>query len=467
MVHDIRGLALSGATVVSLPHFEAAVRQLSLYIDDPIATVDQALAENPEFVMAHALRAWLHLIGTEPAGMQIARASLAAAQKLPATDREQGHLTAISHLVEGRWWAASRVLEDISIEYPHDLLALQIGHQTDFFRGDARMLRDRIARALPAWRADLPGYHAVLGMQAFGLEETGQYAAAEKTGRRAIELEPRDGWAQHAVAHVMEMQGRPREGIAWMQKNIAGLAQNSFLAVHNWWHLALYHLDLGEIEEALALFDGPIYGTRSRIILELIDACALLWRLHLRGLDVGDRWQPLIEAWEPVTDASSYAFNDVHAMMAFVGGQRPDLVRRLLQAQDAAMAAPGDNATFTREVGRPVALALKAFGDGCYAECLQRLRSVRNVAQRFGGSHAQRDLIDLTLIEAALRAGEGRLARALASERTHLKPTSTFNWRLTARAQSLLGEERNAGQSAAWSAAIAAAAEGPRMREAA
>jgi tetratricopeptide (TPR) repeat protein len=437
MVHDIRGLALSGATVVSLPHFEAAVRQLSLYIDDPIATVDQALAENPEFVMAHALRAWLHLIGTEPAGMQIARASLAAAQKLPATNREQGHLTAISHLVEGRWWATSRVLEDISIENPRDLLALQIGHQTDFFRGDARMLRDRIARALPAWTADLPGYHAMLGMQAFGLEETGQYAAAEKTGRRAIELEPRDGWAQHAVAHVMEMQGRPREGIAWMQKNTAGLAQNSFLAVHNWWHLALYHLDLGEIEEALALFDGPIYGTRSRIILELIDACALLWRLHLRGLDVGDRWQPLIEAWEPVTDASSYAFNDVHAMMAFVGGQRPDLVRRLLQAQDAAMAAPGDNATFTREVGRPVALALKAFGDGCYAECLQRLRSVRNVAQRFGGSHAQRDLIDLTLIEAALRDGQPALASALAAERQAVRPSSPLAKLFASRAEEL------------------------------
>ncbi len=111
MIHDIRGLALSGATAASLPRFEAAVRQLNLYIDNPVATVDQALAESPEFVMAHALRAWLHLIGTEPAGVQIARATLAAAQKLPATDREQGHLTAIGHLVEGRWSAASQVLE--------------------------------------------------------------------------------------------------------------------------------------------------------------------------------------------------------------------------------------------------------------------------------------------------------------------------------------------------------------------
>ena len=111
-------------------------------------------------------------------------------------------------------------------------------------------------------------------------------------------------------------------------------------------------------------------------------------------------------------------------MMAFVGGQRPDLVRRLLQAQDAAMAAPGDNATFTRDVGRPVVLALKAFGNACYADCVQRLRSVRNTAQRFGGSHAQRDLIDLTLIEAALRDGQPALASALAAERQAVRPSS-------------------------------------------
>ena len=139
--------------------------------------------------------------------------------------------------------------------------------------------------------ADVPGYHAVLGMHAFGLEETGDYAAAEKSGRDAVELEPRDGWAQHAVAHVMEMQGRQRDGIAWMPDNADGWSRDSFFAVHNWWHVALYHLDLGEIDEVLALFDGPIYGARSRVILDMIDASAMLWRLHLRGIDVGDRWQ--------------------------------------------------------------------------------------------------------------------------------------------------------------------------------
>ena len=204
--------------------------------------------------MAHALKAWLHLLGTEPAGLPIARAALAAAEESPANERERGHLAAIRHLVEGRWHAAGRVLEDVTIAAPRDALGLLAGHQIDFFTGHSRMLRDRIARALPHWDARTPGYHSVLGMHAFGLEETGDYARAEAAGRRGVELEPHDGWSQHAVAHVLEMQNRTADGIAWMRSN-DGWAGDSFFQVHNWWHLALYYLERGDIDEVLALFD--------------------------------------------------------------------------------------------------------------------------------------------------------------------------------------------------------------------
>jgi hypothetical protein len=437
MFKDVRGHALSGATATSLPHFETAVRELNLFINDPIATVDKAIAESPEFVMAHALKAWLLLLGTEPAAVPLARAALVTASRLPATAQEKGHLAAIEQLVEGRWRAASRLLEDVAIEHPRDLLALQVGHQIDFFRGDARMLRDRIARARPAWSPDVPGYHVVLGMHAFGLEETGEYAEAERLGRRAVGLEVRDAWAQHAVAHVMEMQGRHSDGIAWMAANSIGWAHDSFLAVHNWWHVALYHLDLGEIDEVLTLFDGPIYGSRSGLVLDLVDASALLWRLRLRGIDVGNRWRAVADAWQPVAEAGLYAFNDVHAVMAFIGAGRNDWVERVLDAQLAATNEDGDNALFTQEVGHSVARALKAFGRENYAECIRLLRDVRNIACRFGGSHAQRDVIDLTLIEAALRSGHPAMARALAAERHAIRPKSPLARLLVNRAAEL------------------------------
>src|SRR5690606_17508386 len=340
-------------------------------------------------------------------------------------------------LASGRWQAAGQVLEDIAIEHPRDALALQAGHQVDYFTGNARMLRDRIARALPAWDAAMPGYHAVLGMHAFGLEETGDYARAEAQGRRAVELQPRDGWAQHAVAHVMEMQCRQREGVAWMRANPDAWSKESFLQVHNWWHLALFHYELGEIDEVLSLFDGPIFGSRSRVSLNMVDASAILWRLHLSGIDVGNRWEAVADNWEAAEGAGTYAFNDAHAMMAFIGANRPAAARRLIDAQRAAIEGEGDNSAFTREVGHPVTLAILAFGEGDYAETVRLLRPIRHIANRFGGSHAKRDFIDLTLIEAAMRAGNGPLARALSAERHDARPDSPLSAFLLRRARQL------------------------------
>jgi tetratricopeptide (TPR) repeat protein len=257
-------------------------------------------------------------------------------------------------------------------------------------------------------------------MHAFGLEECGDYARAEARGRRAVELEPRDAWAWHAVAHVLEMQDRRAEGIAWLRSDTDAWSHESSFAVHNWWHLALFHLDRGEIREALELYDGPIRGGTSQLVLELIDASALLWRLGLLGVDVGARWQAVADAWAPHANAS-YAFNDAHAMMAFVGAGQEERARTLLAAQERALASDADNATFTREVGAPVTRAIHAFGAGAHAESVRLLRPVREIAGRFGGSHAQRDVLDRTLLEAARRAGQLALAQGLEAERRDLR----------------------------------------------
>ncbi|WP_027591911.1 tetratricopeptide repeat protein, partial [Pseudomonas sp. RL] len=344
-----------------------------------------------------------------------------AASALPGNARERAHLVALGELLAGRWHAAGRVLEDLTIAWPQDILALQAGHLIDFYTGQQRLLRDRIARALPEWQAEMPGYHALLGMHAFGLEENADYTGAERAGRRAVELQPRDGWGQHAVAHVLEMQNRTDEGIAWMRERVTYWAGDSFFQVHNWWHLALYHLDREEIDEVLALFDGPIFGGRSPLALDLVDASALLWRLQLLGVELGARWQPLAGLWEAHADAGNYAFNDAHALMAFLGAGRDPAIERLFAAQRRALAGEGDNRQFTAEVGQPLCQAIQAFASGEYAECVRLLRPLRLIAQRFGGSHAQRDLLDLTLLEAARRSGQEALARALINERLQLR----------------------------------------------
>ena len=396
--YDIRGNPLTGASPAAAAAYIEGLGQLNLYIGDPVASAETAAAEAPGFVMGHALRAWLHLLSTEAQARAPARESWAVARELPKTEQEAGHIAAIGHLLDGRWHQAARILEDVTIAHPRDMLALQVGHQLDFFTGQARMLRDRIARALPAWSRETPGWHALLGMYAFGLEEMGDYAAAEGAGRAAVALQPRDAWAQHAVAHVMEMQGRAQDGIAWMRADPDAWSRENFFAVHNWWHLALYHLELDDIAAVLSLFDGPIHGARSQVMLDLIDAAALLWRLYLRGIDIANRWQTVAEAFAPAAGAwaSHYAFNDMHAMMAFVGSGRRDLAEQVLAVQHAAMAEDNDNAGFLRDVGHAVTRAILEFGDEHYSEVVRLIRPVRSIANRFGGSHAQRDVLDLT-----------------------------------------------------------------------
>ncbi len=439
---DAAGHRVSGANAESLAAFEQGARELLCMVDDPLSSTERALAASPEMTMAHVLKAWLHLLGTEPEALAVARASCAEAAKLPADERERRHVEAASALAAGRWHEAALRLEDLSLAYPRDTLALQCGHQLDFFRGDSRMLRDRVARALPAWDAAMPGWHAVLGMHAFGLEETGDYAAAEAAGRRSVELESRDSWGWHAVAHVHEMRNRPHDGIAWLAPTCERWATGSFLGCHNWWHLALFHLELDAHVEVLRLYDAAIGGTGSQVALDLVDASAILWRLHLRGVDIGAaRWASLAERWAPFAKAGHYAFNDLHAMIAFVGAGREALQGELLAAQRDAMARDGDdNAAFTRDVGHPAALAVQAFGRGDHAAAVAQLRPIRGQAHRFGGSHAQRDLIDLTLIEAALRAGDKPLAAGLAAERAALKPRSPLALRFVHRAQGLRSE---------------------------
>jgi tetratricopeptide (TPR) repeat protein len=443
---DSLGLAVSGANAQGLSGLEAAVHQFQCYIGDPVATLAGAAEASPGMAMGHLLNAYLHLLGTEPGLIGTARELRDRAAHLPMNERERGHLAAVSLIIDGRWRAAASTLEDITFAHPRDAIALQAGHIIDFLVGDSRMLRDRIARALPAWDVGMPGYHALLGMHAFGLEESGDYARAEAAGRKGIELEPRDGWSQHAVAHVMEMQGRRRDGITWMRTSPEAWSKESFFAVHNWWHLALYHLDLGEFKRVLDLYDRSIRPKPSTVALEMVDASALLWRLELRGVHVGARWKELADGWAPSVEDGHYAFNDAHAAMAFIGDGRDGALNTLLHTLELRAAGTDTNAMMTREVGLPLTRALQAFAAHDYGRTVDLLLPLRPIAHRFGGSHAQRDLIGLTLIEAAQRGGQWRLARALAAERRALKPASPFNWHLWGRALQSLGDAAGAEQ---------------------
>jgi hypothetical protein len=425
MIRDREGNPLPGANAEAATEFDAALASFSLYSGDPVAHINRAITAAPEFAMARAVKAWLFALATEPGASDYARKLAAETGNIPlaADPRAASLLGSLTPLLRGDWSAAAVRLDYHNAQFPRDLLGIQAGHLVDFYRAGSRSLRDRLARVLPRWSADDPAYGVLLGMYAFGLEETGAYASAEETGRRAIELEPRDCWAHHAVAHVMEMQGRAEDGIDWMiTREPHWAADDNAFKVHNWWHRALWHLDLCDIGAALALYDGPIRGLRSSVALDLVDAAALLWRVELCGGTVGDRWNELADAWAAQADGN-YPFNDWHAAIAALGAGRSDLVDRSI-ASLRATRADSETGAWARETALPLIDGFTRFRDGDYAGAVERLLPVRYLANRFGGSHAQRDVIDWTVTEAAARGGMRDLAEALGNERLATRPHS-------------------------------------------
>jgi tetratricopeptide (TPR) repeat protein len=438
MKNDRRDVPFSTGTAATHERYETALVQFQSYVGDPIATIDAAVAEAPDFVSGHLLRALvLMTIAEKTYAPEIAASLERAAQwRHLANDRELALMQATRQYLDRDWQGTRLRLDRVLVDHPRDALALQVGHALDFFCGDALNLRNRVSRVLPHWDASVPGYSYVLGMHAFGLEEMNQYAAAEETGRRALSLQPKDGWAVHAVTHVMEMQGRIDEGTAWLTAREQDWSPDNAFAFHNWWHLALFHMDGGRFDQALALYDRHIHPGPAQFSLALVDATALLWRLWLEGVDVGERFTEIAREWEARLDAEQgfYAFNDVHAMLAFVGTGREDAIAGLAAALGVAAASGDTNAMMTREVGLPLAHGIEAFGRAHYADAVDLIEPVRDIAHRFGGSHAQRDVITLTLIEAALRSGQHGRAAHYVAERTVHRPASAWGRRLAARA---------------------------------
>jgi hypothetical protein len=431
---DRRGNPVSTTSGEALAHAEHALWQTMSFYGAPFDALAAAAAADPHWPLPPLMHAGFLLSLTEPSLVADARAQLVRAEALSAhaNQRERDHLAALRMLIAGDWHGACRDWEALLLRHPCDALALQWAHLFDFYRGDALNLRQRVARVLPQWRADDPLHPYVLGQYAFGLEENQLYAQAEEAGRQALAGTARVPWAIHAVAHVMEMQGRHDEGSAWMAEWAPDWTDGNGFVGHLGWHQALFALERLDHAEALRCFDAYLAAAPEQITLQRLDAAALLWRLHLLGADVGGRWQALAAHWDLSDSAAGfYAFNDLHALLALLGsGDIASAERWALHAASKAERSVGANHEMTRDVGAPLMRGMLAFARGRFDDAIAALYPARSRAHRFGGSHAQRDLIDQTLLAAAAGARERAVGRALLNERTLAKPRTplTEHW---------------------------------------
>ena len=446
---DAHGNPISGPHD-AVDRYDTAVDHLLAYRNEVLDAMTSLATDEPDFAMGQVLAAYLSLISTDVPDLAAAHEIAAHLDTLILNEREAAHRTALGSWLSGDWHGAADRLDALLIRWPADVLGLLVGHQLDFFVGDAANLRDRAGRSLPAIDPAHPHIGFVRGMYAFGLEESGHYELAEHHGLAALDRNRDDVWATHAVTHVYEMQGRIDEGLRFLRGTQADWAEGNLFTVHNWWHFALYLLEAGREHEALGVYDRNVHNEASGCVpMEMLDASALLWRLRLDGVDVGGRFTPLAEAWTRLTsEAPWYVFNDLHAVMAFAGAGRFADARAVIDRLDTyvAVAAPSSNVRTTAEVGLPACRSVLAFAEGRHADVVAELLPVRRILTRFGGSHAQRDAVQRTLVVSAIRANRLDLARALINERLGVRETSVWSWR---RRGEVLGASGDADAAAA------------------
>ncbi len=401
-MNDRRGNPVSTASGAALDHAETALWRMMSFFDAPVGDIDAALAADPRWGLLHVMHACFLLTLTEPSLMPAVHEALAQAERLAsgANDRERAHLAAATRCARGDWHGACDAWGRILADHPLDLYALQWAHLFDFYRGDAAQLKARPAATLQTLPTDDPLRRYVLGMHAFGLEESGELAKAEAVGREAAGSAAKVPWATHAVAHVMEMQGRHEDGIRWLSDREADWSQGNGFAGHHWWHRALFHLEGMDVAAALALYDAQLASDKAALTLQRLDGAALLWRIHLLGGDVGARWDDVARGWDlSATRAGHSAFNDLHALMVLIGQGRPsDADGFIAAAQAQADASQASNAAMAREVGLPLMRGLLAHSQGRFNDAIAHIAPAHRIAHRFGGSHAQRDLITQTLL---------------------------------------------------------------------
>ncbi|MGJ8546630.1 MAG: tetratricopeptide repeat protein [Sulfitobacter sp.] len=421
MLTDLCDCPVTLDNPAALASWNAMIRAFLAHGTQTPVHLGAALTAAPDFAMGHAARGIFSLMMGRAELTQTAHSALQSAQaaraKSAISTREAEWITALQTWLEGHPSLAIAAMERALDAHPRDTLSAKVSHGIRFILGDGAGMRASVERVLPAHAEDHPLRGYLLGCHAFTLEETGDYAAAERTGLAGLELAPDDAWGLHAVAHVHDMTARPDAGIALIETRSAAWDQSNNFRYHVWWHKALLHLDLGEMDVALGLYDAQIRAEKTDDYRDIANATSLLTRLELEGIDVGPRWDELGALAATRIDDGCVVFADLHYMLALTGvknasGQAALAARFARDAQNK-----GEMASRMADPGRAALAGLNAFAEGRYDAAFTAMSGTRPKMQSIGGSHAQRDVFERLTIDAGLRAGHFRAAESILFDR--------------------------------------------------
>jgi tetratricopeptide (TPR) repeat protein len=447
MQADCRGLALTTPSADAAKHIDQAVTAFLDYRTTASAHVKSALEQDPSFVLALCFRGYFLLMLENKAILQKVKQTLDEVRPHleAATPRERLHVQALEAWAAGDIMRACFHWEQILTDSPLDLLALKLHHTMTFYTGRSQVMRSVVSSVLGEWSDSVPDYGCVQGMYAYALEECGAYDEAERWGRQAFERNPGDLWAIHSVAHVLEMQGRSAEGVKWLSYTPEQWSHKNPFKAHLWWHAALFLLAQGDNDRALDLYDKALCSVNSESYVDVSNQAALLKRIELGGVDVGDRWRALAEHAEKRIHDHMLPFRDAHFCLALAANGNFEAARRHIESM-AAFAAQGRGwrAEATREVLIPLCEGTIAYEAGDYDKAIDLLWPRRHDVVNIGGSHAQRDLFAQIICDAAVHSSRRYVARSLLCERVLSRKTRKRNWQVYSEVLAELGEDERA-----------------------
>ena len=385
MLQDQHGLAVSTSSIEAAVSFDRTILGYLKYRTDTPQHLARTIAADPEFGLAHCLGGYFAMLSYKlanvPLAVEAARTAHSATAK--ATRRERAHVEALDAWIAGDIDRTLTIWEDIVTEHPTDVLAFGLAHFNNFWLGRPEAMRASAERAFPKWGQDMPGYGTILSCRCFANEECGDYAAAEPSGWGALKIDRADFWGIHAVAHVMEMQGRRREGIDLFEKHEQYFVGGNNMIHHLWWHRAMFHLEQHEFDAVLDLYDrrfrnlvSPLNQALPDLYIDVQNAASMLFRLERQGVGVGDRWIEIADKAEPRIGDCLSAFTQPHWMMALAATERYDAARRMLDAMRTFGRGSGAVAQVVGTVALPVSDAVLAHWRGEYDRALDLMKPV-------------------------------------------------------------------------------------------
>ncbi len=437
---DARGLPLSTASAKAAAAYDHLIAGYLTQRADTPARLTALLEADPDFALAHCMKGYFAMLAFKQAVVPVAVQEARTAESLAAgaTPRERTHIAALTAWAEGELDRTLALWELILRTHPHDVVAFRLAHFVNFWLGRPQDMVASVERLMPAWSEDIPGFATILACHSFAHEEAGNYLAAEPSGRRSIELDPGDLWAAHAVAHVLEMQGRRREGIQWLTTLAPNWEGSHNLQHHLWWHCALIRLEHGDHAAVLELYDtrfrnlaAPLTVASPDVYIDVQNAASMLFRLQRLGVDVGNRWEELADKAEARIGDCLSAFTLPHWLMALTATGRTAAAERMIDAMRAFAKGRGTVPPIVRDYVLPIAEAQLAHAAGRHAEAVALMRPVIGGMYRLGGSHTQQDVLEQLFVDAALKAGSTadiRLALERVAGRRTIAPERYIGW---------------------------------------